>query len=250
MARAGFSQYQSYTMQKNNRRKILRAVRWILLVYLGFLILTGSVVHTLSLQNGSMDPTLKPGSAVIATPLTMGANLLFLPFGLPAFRTPERGEIVELTPPYHRDRNGFVETLDDVLRFVTLNLVSLDRGLRKDWDNAITVKRIIGIPGDTIKLEGFTAQIKPKNQGYALSEFELTKKIYNLKKEALPAGWDKTYPFSGSLDEITLGDDEYFVLGDNRSASGDSRSWGVVKRSQIRASVIFKYWPFSDFGSL
>lgn len=53
----------------------------------------------------------------------------------------------------------------------------------------------------------------------------------------------KTYSLTDNL--VSLGDDEYFVLGDNRNSSKDSRSFGSVNKSFIIGRVIFRGWPFN-----
>jgi signal peptidase I len=57
-------------------------------------------------------------------------------------------------------------------------------------------------------------------------------------------------PFSGDGEEITLREGEYFVLGDNRPESSDSRSWGPLPSSRIVGKVIFRYWPPHSLGKL
>ena len=108
------------------------------------------------------------------------------------------------------------------------------------------VRRVVGIPGDTLYMEDFVLHIKTKDGEHFLTEFEVTKNDYNVKSENLPENWDTSLPFSGSYPEITLKEGEYFVLCDNRIASSDSRLWGPLQATtQIKARILMRYWPFS-----
>jgi len=101
------------------------------------------------------------------------------------------------------------------------------------------VKRIIGLPGETIKIE--------KDRIYVLNNgvWEEIKEYY---------GQFIGFSLNSSSDygPITIGEDEYFVLGDNRYHSTDSRmdDVGLVNISEIIGKVEFRVLPFSNFGSL
>ena len=95
------------------------------------------------------------------------------------------------------------------------------------------IKRIIGLPGETVQiLDGYVYI-----DGKKLNEHLCDEKIQNA---ALAS------------DPITLGDDEYFVLGDNRNASEDSRfpDVGNVRRKEIIGRAWVRIWPFERAGSL
>ncbi len=96
------------------------------------------------------------------------------------------------------------------------------------------IKRIIGLPGDTVELENGYVVIKNSQwpQGQRLAE------------PYLP---DQSETF-GSPDPVVLGSGEYFVLGDNRTASSDSRVWGILPRNDIVGRVWVRIYPFSDAG--
>lgn len=93
------------------------------------------------------------------------------------------------------------------------------------------IKRIIGLPGETVQIIGETIYVN----GTPLSE--------NYGKDPITN--------SGIAEEqIILAEDEYFVLGDNRSISKDSRDSqvGPVRKDNIAGRAFFRIWPFSKFG--
>lgn len=96
------------------------------------------------------------------------------------------------------------------------------------------IKRIIGMPGDTIHIEG--------------SEVTIT-------NEENPEGMklDEEYVHSmrptSTITEV-LGEGEYFVMGDNRDASSDSRAWGVLQRDKIVGRALIRLFPLTEIGVL
>lgn len=100
-------------------------------------------------------------------------------------------------------------------------------------ENTYYIKRIIGLPGETVQI--------------------LDGDIY-INGEVLEEDYGKeTMVVNGrAVNEIQLGEDEYFVLGDNRNHSEDSRfeEVGNIKRSDIIGRAFIRIWPFSRFGLL
>ncbi|GAB4285009.1 MAG: signal peptidase I [Candidatus Dojkabacteria bacterium] len=96
------------------------------------------------------------------------------------------------------------------------------------------VKRIIAIPGDTIRIEDGFFYV---NGEKLIEEYE----INNMDKR------DGTFLRNGAP-PITLGEDEFFLAGDNRDVSYDSRILGPIKREWIKGKVIFRFWPLQKFG--
>lgn len=100
-------------------------------------------------------------------------------------------------------------------------------------ENTYYIKRIIGLPGETVRIvDGkmtINGELLDEDYGYEIMESP------GLAQEA-----------------ITLGEDEYFVLGDNRNNSMDSRepAVGTIKRKDIIGRAFLRIWPLSDFGIL
>ncbi|MEK7560802.1 MAG: signal peptidase I [Patescibacteria group bacterium] len=96
------------------------------------------------------------------------------------------------------------------------------------------IKRIIGLPGETVKIEGGNLHIANAQNpsGVALEEDYL-------------AG---TNIQTGPQMTVVLGSNEYFVLGDNRNFSSDSRVWGPLKRNLIVGRAVFRAWPANRVG--
>ncbi len=98
------------------------------------------------------------------------------------------------------------------------------------------IKRVIGLPGETVKLSGNSVTIINKDHpdGFTLNEPYLT-------PENLGGASDM---------QVTLSADQYFVLGDNRRVSADSRLWGTLPRKDIVGRVLLRLYPFTTMALL
>ncbi len=95
------------------------------------------------------------------------------------------------------------------------------------------IKRVVGLPGEMIEIENDRVSIRNEQSpgGFFLDESEY------LSPTVRTEGKQK----------IQLADDEYYLLGDNRSASRDSRFFGPVSKSLITGKVLLRAWPFDRF---
>jgi signal peptidase I len=100
------------------------------------------------------------------------------------------------------------------------------------------IKRVVGVPGDHILIRGGQTFIN----GRALDE----PYINPAEPWTVNADWPATPP--SNAEGILLGSDEYFVMGDNRNHSSDSRLFGQIKRSQIEARAWLRVLPLPRFG--
>ncbi len=122
-----------------------------------------------------------------------------------------------------------------IVNELSLNLQDPERGeviiFRYPKDpSQYYIKRIIGLPGERVKIEGGKVYIfnRENPQGFALDESEY---LYSL--QATP----------GDVDFV-LGGEQFFVLGDNRLASSDSRIFGPISREAIIGKAWIRAWPF------
>ena len=97
------------------------------------------------------------------------------------------------------------------------------------------VKRVIGLPGERIRASGDTVYINDT----AIQEPYLDNDYADSIRLA------ENYKFTEDFDEVQLGEDEYYLMGDNRYASKDSREMGAFKRGDIEAVDFFIVLPFN-----
>jgi len=98
------------------------------------------------------------------------------------------------------------------------------------------IKRVIGLPGDRIRIESGQVFVndRPLAEDYVPAEFRDT----------------MSWPLDARGQDRTVPRGEYFVLGDHRSQSSDSRAWGYVPREKIYGKAVFVYWPLDKMGRL
>jgi signal peptidase I len=134
------------------------------------------------------------------------------------FHLPERGDIVVLKPP-----NWQPLQLDQSIIAWFCTVLPLD--CAKDVPDPL-IKRVIALPGETIEIRDGNVYI----DGQFLEEPYLEQATY------------------GTLSARVISPDHVFVMGDNRGASNDSRSFGEVALSNLIGRAWWRYWPAEDMG--
>jgi signal peptidase I len=98
-------------------------------------------------------------------------------------------------------------------------------------DDQYLIKRVIGLPGESIEIRDSKVTVYniTHPEGYVLDE----------------SSYLAPTVFTGDLKRTALSTDEYFVLGDNRTGSYDSRMFGPIRRDIVVGEVLFRAWPFT-----
>ncbi len=194
-----------------NKSMLKEAVETIVFVVVALIIIRFFIGEVRWIPSASMHPTLVEGDRVIVENVSR------------FYSSPKRGDIMIFYPP------------EVDLKYDPLSLFRRYTGFF--CKDVAFIKRVIGLPGDKIQVvhnpDGSSDVLindKVLDEPYIQDRFEYTQ--------------CKDTMFCGPL---VLGEDEYFMMGDNRGNSTDSRYWGVLKKDRFigRAKVLF--WPFTHF---
>ncbi len=133
--------------------------------------------------------------------------------------------------PVRVDGDSMKNTLKNGDILLLYKLSSIDRFdiivLDEEKDNEKIIKRVIGLPGETVAIKKGKIYINDKviDDEYAYGE-------------------------TSDYNKVTLRDDEYFILGDNRLISKDSRYFGPIKDNEIKGKIVFRLFPFTKIGTV
>jgi signal peptidase I len=176
------------------------------------------VVKPYRIPSGSMLPTLHVGQRILVNRIGL------------QFSAPHVGDIVVFHPPKHYDRGcadptqGEARDGQDAERACDV--------AQAEPSSQTFVKRVVGLPGDRIRIV----------RGHVYRDGVREKDAY-----IDPCHGGGSCDFPGA---ITVPHGDYYMMGDNRGESDDSRFWGPVPRSWIIGKAFFTYWPPSRLGFL
>ena len=221
----------SYELKKQTKRRTISTIVYLVFIYFLLNIIFAFLLFPVKQVSSSMLPDFPENSISFVTPLTK--NL-------------ERGDVVLLKNKAASTPKFYEKIWHNISLFFTAHQYdSYANKLYPDTNNQL--RRIIGIPGDEIYMRDYVLYIRPAGEKHFLTEFELADKTYNLTFVSPPVDWNNNVGVKGSFESITLGQDQYFVLGDNRISVSDSRLWGTIKHQDVKGRVVVRYFPFSSF---
>ena len=178
------------------------------------------VVQAFKIPSGSMIPTLLIGDHILVSKLAYG------------FQLPKDCEFQVAFPPVTCYSNTIVMDLDSPQRGDVI-VFRYPEDENKDF-----IKRVIGTPGDVIEIHNKNVLIN----GEALVDKDFTQRVD-------PGIIDGRINPRDNFGPITVPTDSYFVMGDNRDQSLDSRFWGFVKMDKVKGRAFLVYWSWNGQGS-
>jgi signal peptidase I len=201
------------------------------------------VVEPFRIPSGSMYPTLLVGDHLFVNKLSYGPRIPFTDIRLPGFRDPQRGDVIvfEVARPISKAGMRVIKPVDRAPEGTPT----------EDF-----VKRLVGLPGDKITLKSGQVFIndqplQTRNDGEV---FEDEGRSLALAHEDLGdcrhAILDD--PRANRLDRGTwiVEEGRYFMMGDNRDNSNDSRAWGTVRLEELKGPAFILYWSWDVNGNM
>jgi signal peptidase I len=210
-------------------RRVWDNVRSILGTIAIFLVLRAFFIEAYRIPSGSMIPTLLVGDWLFVNKLVYGPHVPFTNYNLPGYSEPARSEVVVFESPPQIDQ--------------------------PEDPTPTLVKRLIGMPLDTIYMrdgmvytnglaqrQGFPLADQEKGDPNEVSDlFDWQKKV-GLKESRFGAA--PAQPTHDNWGPFIVPAAHYFMMGDNRYQSKDSRYWGFVPRKNVRGRPLFVYYSY------
>jgi signal peptidase I len=178
------------------------------------------------IPSGSMQPTLEINDRIIVNRLAY------------KFSDPQPGDVIVFHPPSvaaNIAQPDSATNLSESFCGVEVRIDQLCPLPAEDFSSIAFVKRIIAGPGDTVAIE----------DGYpVVNGQKLDSENYRIT-DCDQLGYGCNF-----IEPITVPEDHYFMLGDNRGSSFDSRFWGPLPEDQIIGKVGLTYWPLNRMGQV
>jgi len=195
-------------------------------------LLRSFVAEPFRIPSGSMRPTLLEGDFIVVTKYDYGLRLPLFNLKLLAVSTPKRGDIIV----FKHIKNG--ESIDMIKRVVGL-----------PHDRIEYKNNQVYINGEPIPAEFLQEKIDKSDSGAESNVRVLQETLQNTQYQVYVQSGKFARPMSYAYEDVIVPADAYFVVGDNRDNSGDSRFWGFVKDEDVqgKAQMIWMSWDSEHY---
>lgn len=218
-------------VRKSKLREYTEAI--IIAVFLALLI-RAFVVQAFKIPSGSMIPTLLVGDHILVNKFIYGLKVPFTDSRFLIFNPPKRGDVMVFSFPKNKEKEectSFTKNASTRLgnAWSSGNPFHLFKDDCRDF-----IKRVVGVGGDTIEIKNKVVYVNDTalDESYTVHS--------DLAIEGVPR--DNFGPF-------TVPRRSFFVMGDNRDQSYDSRFWGIVDMDEIKGKAFIMYWSWDRDGS-
>lgn len=222
--------------QQSPGKVIWENVKGFAVVIAIFLAFRAFIAEAYRIPSGSMIPTLLVGDWLFVNKMVYGPHVPFTDMRIPGYREPARGDVVVFESPYQADEAA-----------------------RGNEATPTLVKRLIGIGGDTLYMRHAVLFVNGVESDRPASAIDPTRQV-----PAQPDypdqlfAWQNRYALSSSRfgaapaepshdnwGPIVVPPNHFFMMGDNRYDSKDSRYWGFVPRDNVRGEPMFVYYSYN-----
>ncbi|MEJ7759679.1 MAG: signal peptidase I [Gemmatimonadaceae bacterium] len=207
-----------------------------------FFVIRSFFVEAFKIPTGSMEGTLLVGDFLLVNKLVYGAEVPFTGVRLPALRMPARGDVVVFQWPVDKSKN-FVKRIvglpGDTLQMREGDLVRNGRRQRESYVSHTA-------PGSDVSGEEFNWQLSYLLRARAKHDIVSLSPVQVPSLEASPG----YHPSRNNWGPLIVPEGNYFVLGDNRDNSLDSRYWGFVADSLVRGQPLVVYYSYVPDGAV
>ena len=184
-----------------------------------FLVLRTFLVQTFVITSGSMEDTLLVGDMLLVNRLAIGSRIPGTSIRIPGYSEPRRGDVLVFDPPHEPE--------------------------------LMLIKRLIGLPGDTLEMRDRVLHVngEAQDEPYVVH--------LDVADERHPwMTWQRDYiapgqaaatyaPTRDNWGPLVIPEDRYFMLGDNREQSLDSRYWGLLEGWRLEGRAVFTYYSYN-----
>jgi len=223
--RAGEGSQEPQTAKKKrgaDREPPNSAAEWVKSIAIAlalFLFLRTFIVQTFVITSGSMEETLLVGDMLVVNRAAMGSRVPLINLPIPAYSSPKWGDVLVFDPPHE-------ETI-------------------------MLIKRLLGMPGDTLEMR---SRVLYRNGARVDEPYVVHADVIDEPHPWME--WQRDYitaemdplayaPTRDNWGPLVIPEGHYFMLGDNRERSLDSRYWGLLERWRLEGRAVFTYFSYN-----
>jgi len=238
-----------YYKKKSNTNKIIRDI--ILIYFLGVIFVSlfnSMLLQAYKIPTDSMEPTIKKDTCILVNKFITGSKYPFTDTSIfDGSKNIKSGDIIVFTSKEYLQKNKLFRFFSNFVYTISFSLVDLYK-MSKIYDTNIYVKRVIGLPNDVISYKIVNGKAILLING--IQEVRSIEKVYDINEENDKNTDSDFLKYSLIQNDYVVPADQFYVLGDNRVLSVDSRIFGAIDKKQILGKAILKYWPSDSFGMI